>query len=80
MAKAIEQLRSGLTIGRFALGQRGDGTGSVRQQVHDGDTINVSAVGNFGVRFLSIDAPEISFTLPGQNSFKQILTLNGLPS
>lgn len=65
MAKAIGQLRSGLTVGSFALGLRGDVAGSVRQQVHDGDTINVRAAGNFGVRFLGIDAPEISFTLPG---------------
>lgn len=64
MAKAIGQLRSGLTVGSFALGLHGDVAGSVRQQVHDGDTINVRAVGNFGVRFLGIDAPEISFTLP----------------
>lgn len=65
MAKAIEQLRSGLTIGHFGLGLHGSAVGSVRQQVHDGDTINVRAAGNFGVRFLGVDTPEISFTLPG---------------
>jgi endonuclease YncB( thermonuclease family) len=69
MAKAIEQLKSGLVIGHAALGFRGGVTGSVRQQVHDGDTINVRAVGNFGVRFLGVDAPEISFKLPGEKGF-----------
>lgn len=64
MTKAIQQLSSGLTIGRFGLGLRGDVAGSVNQQTHDGDTINVRAMGNFGVRFLGIDAPEISFNLP----------------
>ncbi|MEW6349818.1 MAG: hypothetical protein AB1646_12200 [Thermodesulfobacteriota bacterium] len=69
MAKAIEQIRKSggwsLTVGHFGLGARGDGVGSVGQQVHDGDTINVRALGNFGVRFLGIDAPEISLALPG---------------
>jgi hypothetical protein len=69
MAKAIEQLKSGLTVGYAALGFRGGVTGSVRQQVHDGDTINVRAVGNFGIRFLGVDAPEISFRLPGETKF-----------
>ena len=69
MAKAIEQLKSGLIVGHAGLGFRGGVTGSVRQQVHDGDTINVRALGNFGVRFLGVDAPEISFKLPGEEEF-----------
>jgi len=69
MAKAIEQLKSGLIVGHAGLGFRGGVTGSVRQQVHDGDTINVRALGNFGVRFLGVDAPEISFKLPGEEGF-----------
>lgn len=69
MAKAVEQLGSGLTVGRAALGLRGDDVGSVRQQVHDGDTINVRAAGNFGVRLLGMDAPEISIPLPGGDRF-----------
>ncbi len=69
MTKAIEQLKSGLTVGHAALGFRGGVTGSVRQQVHDGDTISVRAVGNFGIRFLGVDAPEISFRLPGETRF-----------
>ena len=72
MAKAIEQLNSGLTVGRAGLGYHGTGIGSVRQQVHDGDTINVRAVGNFGIRFLGVDAPEISFTLPGSGAFTSL--------
>jgi endonuclease YncB( thermonuclease family) len=69
MGKAIEQLKSGLIVGHAGLGFRGGVTGSVRQQVHDGDTINVCALGNFGVRFLGVDAPEISFKLPGEEGF-----------
>lgn len=64
MASAIQQLR-GLTRGFVGLGQHGDGIGSIAQQVHDGDTITVRALGNFGIRFLGIDTPEISFGLPG---------------
>ena len=70
MAKAIEQLPSGVTIGHAGLGYCTGVAGSVRQQVHDGDTIVVRAIGNFGVRFLGVDAPEISFTLPGDQTFR----------
>lgn len=38
---------------------------TVIQQVHDGDTINVTAKGNIGVRLLGIDTPEVSFAFPG---------------
>lgn len=69
MAKAIKRLKSGLTVGYAALGFRGGVPGSIRQEVHDGDTINVRAIGNFGIRFLGIDAPEISFMLPGKSTF-----------
>ncbi len=68
MAKAIEQLNS-LTVGHVSLGLHDGSVGTVKQQVHDGDTIIVKAIGNFGVRFLGVDAPEISFTLPGEKSF-----------
>lgn len=68
MAKAIEefQLSGGrtLTVGHFGLGMQGQSVGTVKQEVHDGDTINVRAQGNFGVRFLGVDAPEMSFRLP----------------
>ncbi len=77
MAKAIEELQlaggSTLTVGHFGLGMQGTGAGSVKQQVHDGDTINVRAQGNFGVRFLGVDAPEISFRLP--DSGKQFVSI-----
>lgn len=39
--------------------------GSVEKQVHDGDTIHVSAAGNLGVRLLGIDTPEVSYAFPG---------------
>jgi hypothetical protein len=72
MAKAIEQLNSGLTVGHVGLGYHGNVIGSVRQQVHDGDTISVRAIGDFGIRFLGVDAPEISFTLPGSSAFTSL--------
>jgi endonuclease YncB( thermonuclease family) len=68
MAKAIEQI-NGLTVGHLALGLHGTKPGTVRQQVHDGDTIVVRAQGNFSVRFLGCDTAEVSFTLPGGSSF-----------
>jgi endonuclease YncB( thermonuclease family) len=69
MSNAIEEktLRDGskLTVGHFGLGMQGNVIGSPGQKVHDGDTINVRAIGNFGVRFLGVDSAEISFRLPG---------------
>jgi endonuclease YncB( thermonuclease family) len=65
VAKAIEQLHSGLVVGHAALGRFGQSRGSVAQQVHDGDTATVEADGNLGVRFLGVDAPEVSVPLPG---------------
>lgn len=54
------------------LGLHGNQVGSVRQQVHDGDTLVVRAEGNFGVRMLGIDAAEISFSLPGSKAYTPI--------
>jgi len=72
MPMAIDQTQGGLTYGTFALGIHGAGPGSVVQQVHDGDTVNVRAVGNFSIRFLGLDTPEVSFTLPGSGHFRSI--------
>ena len=52
MTQAIERHRSVLKTGRTALGFWSSASGSVRQQVHDGDTINARMAGGFGVRFL----------------------------
>jgi endonuclease YncB( thermonuclease family) len=75
--KAIDQFRSGTTVGYAALGLYGKEPGSVRRQVHDGDTVTVRAAspdaedptGNFGVRFLGVDTPEVSLPLPGRTGF-----------
>lgn len=72
MAMAIDQTKGGLTFGRFGFGLHGEVPGSVAQQVHDGDTVNVRAIGNLSVRFLGIDTPEVSFTLPGRDQFVSI--------
>ena len=68
MAKAIETLSSGLRIGHASLGARGDVQGSVRQQTYDGDTVIVDPDGNLGLRLLGVDAPEVSFPLPGSST------------
>jgi endonuclease YncB( thermonuclease family) len=69
MAKAIETLASGLKVGHAGLGEHGDVQSSVRQQTHDGDTVIVDPDGNLGLRFLGVDAPEVSFPLPGSRAF-----------
>jgi endonuclease YncB( thermonuclease family) len=77
VAKAIFQLKSGRIAGTALLGAHGDVAGSVDQETHDGDTVNVRADGNFGVRFLGVDAPEISFTLPGESTNFQPIGSDG---
>jgi endonuclease YncB( thermonuclease family) len=71
MAKAIEDV-GGLKVGHFGLGEHGAGIGSVPQQVHDGDTIVVRALGNLSVRFLGVDTPEVSIVLPPTGRFESI--------
>ncbi len=56
-------------MGAAKLGRHGDSIGSIRQNVHDGDTTNVRLDRNLGVRFLGIDTPEISFEFPGAAAF-----------
>jgi endonuclease YncB( thermonuclease family) len=77
MAKAIQE-RDGLTVGFAKLLQVGQGPqarrGSVKQTVHDGDTVTVEADGNLGVRFLGVDAPETSIPLPGSNPDRPVFT------
>jgi hypothetical protein len=73
MAKAIHE-QHGLTVAQLQLGRHGTTPGSVKQQTHDGDTLIVQTAGNFSVRFLGVDAPEISFTLPGETLFTQLIS------
>jgi endonuclease YncB( thermonuclease family) len=78
--KAIEQWKSGRTVGYATLGLYGNESGSVCRQVHGGDTETVRAAspdpeemtGYFGVRFLGIDIPEVSLPLPGRIGFTPI--------
>jgi endonuclease YncB( thermonuclease family) len=72
MPAAIHQLRSRLRVGHARLGAYGPGIATPRQAIHDGDTLYVQAVGNLGIRFLGVDAPEMSFTLPGGSSFVRV--------
>lgn len=63
MPKAIGQTSSKLTYGKAIFGEYDGKPGSVKEIVYDGDTVNVEADGNLGVRFLGIDTPEKRFTL-----------------
>ncbi len=58
--------------GKGFLGKRGGNTGSVKQVVHDGDTVAIEADGNIGVRFLGIDTPEVSLKHPTIGGFPTI--------
>ncbi len=60
MSKAIEQ-RDPLTVGHFGPGLFQNVAGNSQQIVHDGDTVITRALGNIDIRFLGVDAPEISF-------------------
>jgi hypothetical protein len=70
--KAIELLErdgSSMTVGHAALGVRNGRRETVRQAVHDGDTATIAADGNFSVRLLGVDTPEVSFRLPNAPGF-----------
>ncbi|GIH96123.1 hypothetical protein Psi01_67530 [Planobispora siamensis] len=69
MAKAIEQPVPGITVGHALLARSRGAPQPVDKIVHDGDTINIAADGNFGVRLLGVDAPEVSFELPRNTTF-----------
>jgi len=72
VGKAIFQTNGGLKVGRAALGTHGSLRGTVSQETHDGDTVAVDADGDLGVRFLGVDAPEVSLPLPGGPRFVPI--------
>ncbi|MEV0585808.1 hypothetical protein [Nonomuraea sp. NPDC050310] len=69
MAKAIEQPVPGITVGHGLLARARGAAQPLDKVVHDGDTINIAADGNFGVRLLGVDAPEVSFELPRNPDF-----------
>jgi endonuclease YncB( thermonuclease family) len=55
--------------GIFKIGLWGDKVGTIPQIAHDGDTISIRSENNFSVRFLGIDAPEVSCPIPGNDAF-----------
>jgi endonuclease YncB( thermonuclease family) len=63
MAKAIFN-PNGFARGISVLPKHGDRTATVREAVHDGDTITVEADGGFSIRFLGVDTAEVSFKFP----------------
>jgi endonuclease YncB( thermonuclease family) len=68
-SKSLWVNRHNLKLGVSAFGLHGKKIGTVKQIVHDGDTLNTRLVNNLGVRFLGIDTPEISFQFPGTSTF-----------
>ncbi len=72
MAKTIERLPGGITVGHVRLGIFDGEVGTVKRQVYDGDTITVQGKGNFGIRFLGIDTAEKKIPLPGHDSFTSL--------
>lgn len=71
MPKAIWTSHS-LTRGKALLGKWGEKRASVKQAIYDGDTINIEADGNIGIRFLGIDTPEKGCRYPGKETFINI--------
>jgi endonuclease YncB( thermonuclease family) len=67
MRNAIGQTKNKEIVGHVGIGFK-DAThvDTVDKKVHDGDTVTVRALGNFGVRFLQMDAPEVSCQLKGK--------------
>ncbi len=70
MARAIRTVRfddRDVTVGFATLSVAARSSRHVEEAVHDGDTVNVRAAGDLGVRLLGIDTPEVSFLLPTAN-------------
>lgn len=63
---------TGFLAGRFQRGRRGDGAGSIRQIVSDGDTVSLSSDGTFPVRFLGIDTAETRIPAPDTGAFTSV--------
>jgi hypothetical protein len=42
---------------------------SVKQAVHDGDTVSASSNSFLSTRLLGVDTPDVSFSLPGEDTF-----------
>lgn len=58
MAKVITVTKSRQKYAVVGLGYRGAQVATVKAAVYDGDTVTARPYGNFGVRFLGVDAPE----------------------
>lgn len=70
--KALRLSKNGFKIGNGIFGTHGDQSGSVREIVHDGDTINIRMNDNLGVRLLGIDSAEVSLPIPGPGTFTHL--------
>jgi len=65
---ALRTTRQGFIVGQALLASGK----SVKQAVHDGDTVSISPNSFLNVRLLGVDTPEVSFSLPGESTFPPI--------
>lgn len=68
MPNALHTSKNGFVVGNFLIPMGM----SVKEVVHDGDTVAISPNSYLSTRLLGIDAPEVSFTLPGTKQFLPI--------
>lgn len=68
MSRAFELDKNDKIIGHFGFAYKNDVISDINSIAHDGDTINVRAIGNLTVRLLGIDTPELSFRLPNNGN------------
>ncbi len=63
MPNALDVTKDNFKIGHFQFGFHGQERGSVKQIVHDGDTVSLNTSLNFSTRFFGIDTAEVSFNI-----------------
>jgi endonuclease YncB( thermonuclease family) len=68
MPNALRITKDGFIVGQAFLAQGK----SVKEAVHDGDTVSIVPNSFLNTRLLGIDTPEVSFSLPGATTFPSI--------
>jgi endonuclease YncB( thermonuclease family) len=65
---ALSTTKQGFIVGRAFIAKGK----SLKQAVHDGDTVSISPNTFLNTRLLGVDTPEVSFSLPGEKTFPSI--------
>lgn len=68
MPNALRTTRQGFIVGQAFIAQGR----TVKQAVHDGDTVSISPNTHLNTRLLGIDTAEVSFSLPGETTYPSI--------